>query len=1265
MSKFLLPFIAFIAISLSSLNAQNVIRCNTDEKAIHAYKDYNAFQKQIDKGIQEFYENPPNNKSSVVITIPVHVIIVHPPGQAVGSGSNFTLAKIQSQIDVLNEDFRRLNGDASNTPAQFAAADTEIEFCLAIVDESGNPTDGVTRYPTNLSMNNSENAIKAATGWDRDDYLNIWSAPNLGGILGWAYLPSTTNLPNATLDGVVIASTTFGGPGQGSNAPYDLGRTGTHEVGHYLGLRHIWRSNGCGADDGFADTPLQDDENYGCPNHPSASCSNSGDMFMNYMDYVNDNCMNAFTADQGDYMQLILNTSRSSLLGSANIVCGSSTPALEIELVFSQDLLCNGNNTGSLEVTATGGVPAYQYSINNGPLQSTGVFNNLAAGVYTLTVQDANASTSTLVTEIFEPTAVEVAVSAINDNSCSGFSDGSAFINITGGVMPYFVNGQSVSGNNFAITNLAAGNYTAFVVDANQCSQTIDFTITEPLPLTISIDAINHVVCNGQSNGSFSYSVFGGTPNYTVSLENSVLSSNTIMNLSAGTYTLDVEDNNGCLLSQDLTIEEPELLIASSTIDQNELCLDESNGIASILAEGGTGPFNYFLDDNPGTSMNVFVNLAAGAHQVNIIDLNGCSTTTSFTIEAGTEITSVVSNLVNAECGASDGSASILAQNGTFPYLYYIPELNLSNETGVFENIPTGNYTVEITDANNCTTSNSFMILAEAAAELNIIDSSLFTCHNGTTGSVEVELENPTGNPSYSLDGMNFQDSPIFEDLTGGMYTVFATDDSGCTSLVQFEVMENPEITFELTTTSVSCFGENNGTVNVVASGGNGQGFSYNLASEGGDIFHTAGLFENLNAGSDFIIIQDSYGCSQVVNFTIEEPAQMVFENIETSMTTCYGTNTGSASFSMQNNQGNINFVVTDIDGNMHDETSLIAGTYTVTATDDNGCMNTSTFEILDIEPIQWQTIQSTEASCDGSIRGTATFEALSGEAPFTYAVGQNSNMTGEFDNFNAGVYELTITDNTGCVRVVQFTIGQLEAYDYVIEELENILCFGDANGSATILGDGTDLYSYRMNDQENETGVFTDLEPGIYPFEIENGENCIVYDTLEITTPDELSLAVSDEVVNGNLLTDITLTSTGGVAPFTYNIDGGDFQESPIFTDIIDGNHSFSVMDANGCIITLDRIVLDLQADLYQDLKIYPNPVGQTLLIEFSLDKSTEIEFEVINLSGQTVHRQKNSKLHSGTNKIQIDLADKPAGIYFLKMQSDGNMLYRKIIKN
>ncbi|MEM7041014.1 MAG: zinc metalloprotease, partial [Bacteroidota bacterium] len=226
------------------------------------------------------------------------------------------------------EDFRRNNADRQNTPSAFTgvAADSEIEFCLATTDPNGNPTNGITRTFTNSTSFSANDAMKFQSSggkdaWPTGQYLNMWVCNLGGGLLGYAQFPGSGS---ASTDGVVVGYNYFGNTGAVS-APFNKGRTTTHEVGHWLNLRHIWGDANCG-NDFVSDTPTQQSDNSGCPNHPLPSCGNSGDMFMNYMDYTNDACMNLFTEGQKDRMRAVVGPGgfRSSLLSSLG--CGGAPP---------------------------------------------------------------------------------------------------------------------------------------------------------------------------------------------------------------------------------------------------------------------------------------------------------------------------------------------------------------------------------------------------------------------------------------------------------------------------------------------------------------------------------------------------------------------------------------------------------------------------------------------------------------------------------------------------------------------------------------------------------------------------------------------------------------------------------------------------------------------------------------------------------------------------------------------------------------------------
>ena len=271
------------------------------------------------KNMVEFEQNMRSRlrTAMVVRTTPFKIkVVVHVVYQ--NATQNISKSQIASQMKVLNQDFRSKNADRTKTPAVWKGLviDPMIEFSLATTDPTGKPTDGITRTATTQNSFGADDSVKsAATGgvnaWPTDRYLNIWVCQLSGGLLGYAQFPGG---PKRS-DGVVILHSGFGTSGT-ARAPFNKGRTTTHEIGHFFNLRHIWGdTEDCSGSDLVADTPNAETPNYGKPAFPHISCSNgpSGDMFMNYMDYVDDEAMFMFTAGQVARMHATLAGPRKSL----------------------------------------------------------------------------------------------------------------------------------------------------------------------------------------------------------------------------------------------------------------------------------------------------------------------------------------------------------------------------------------------------------------------------------------------------------------------------------------------------------------------------------------------------------------------------------------------------------------------------------------------------------------------------------------------------------------------------------------------------------------------------------------------------------------------------------------------------------------------------------------------------------------------------------------------------------------------------------------
>ena len=261
--------------------------------------------------------------SDYIVRIPVVIHVIYND-----ASQNISEAQIKSQIDALNRDFRRLNADSVNTPSSFKslAADVQIEFTLATVDAKGKATSGIVRKATSVKYWQMDDKIKytaegGSDAWDSRYYLNIWVG-NTRSLLGYS---SVIGTPVAK-DGIVINTSAFG---TGMSGPFDKGRTAVHEVGHWLGLKHIWGDALCG-DDGIDDTPRQSGYTTSCPSGvKTSSCSSTaaGDMYMNYMDFTNDACLNLFTIGQKEHMRSLFDAGapRNSILSSK----GLSSPWVE------------------------------------------------------------------------------------------------------------------------------------------------------------------------------------------------------------------------------------------------------------------------------------------------------------------------------------------------------------------------------------------------------------------------------------------------------------------------------------------------------------------------------------------------------------------------------------------------------------------------------------------------------------------------------------------------------------------------------------------------------------------------------------------------------------------------------------------------------------------------------------------------------------------------------------------------------------------------
>ncbi len=862
--KYVLPlFCALIIFAPALLSQPTLHRCSTDEKMEQIFQQNPAYEQDILKHRKSSIF-PESRNAPDVVTIPVHVIIVHPVGQEVGEEQNLSVEHILSQVIVMNEDFRRTNPDAGNTPPEFAAEDSMIEFCMATVDPEGNATDGITRYPTD-DFNANEFAIKDATRWPRETYLNIWVAPDIG-FLGYAYVPGVNNLPNEVLDGVVCVTHAFGGPGYATSNNYGLGRTVTHEVGHYLGVGHVWRNDGCGPDDGFEDTPKQDDENFGCPTHPSPSCDNTGDMFMNYMDYIDDDCMNAFTADQNAYMHLILSNSRASIANAAVTACTVVEP-LQASVIQQTDVMCWGEETGSFEIEVSGGVEPYEYSLDGQNFSPDSFFEDLPTGDYNVIIQDAEGTFFEIDIFISEPDQLDIFIEETINPLCYNAEDGSILFEVSGGSGPYFVtiNGESVDPE-MPFEQLQANVYFIVVEDENGCVSEADVELIQPDELILEIDFLESIGCNGEQ-GQIQGIASGGTGELLYSVDGiNFFFDPLFVDLAGGDYDLFVQDESQCMSAVPFSIlEYTPIELTLETLVQVE-CFGDSTGMAIIQTEGGNGNLQYRLNEGPFTDNPDYSGLPAGPYIVTVEDDNNCSTQIAFEIIEPLLLELSLDSVTQPVCPEKElGSFVVTAQGGTGDLMF---SLNGGTQTGngSFQNVLNGFHNVVVQDQNGCEQNIDLEIIIPEPIKSEMTSLTHNSCFGESNGSFSIEISGGTGLFTFDYNGMMTETDQemMLGNLAAGFHTYIITDENDCLNEFTVVITEPEDIQIE-TIEITSDNGSASGSVSYEITGGTPP-FQYSL--DGTDFVADAS-FENLHGGDYFLYVRDANQCLKQLPFNI------------------------------------------------------------------------------------------------------------------------------------------------------------------------------------------------------------------------------------------------------------------------------------------------------------------------------------------------------------------------------------------------------------
>ena len=893
----------------------------------------------------------------------------------------------------------------------------------------------------------------------------------------------------------------------------------------------------------------------------------------------------------------------------------------------STNVLCFGGNSGSITQTPSGGTSPYAFNWGGGV--TTQNRSNLAAGTYSCTVSDANSCTFILQRTITQPASALNSTASSTNVLCFGGNSGSITQTPSGGTSPYTFNwGGGVTTQNRS--NLVAGTYSCTVSDANSCTFILQRTITQPASALNSTASSTNVLCFGGNSGSITQTPSGGTSPYTFNWGGGVTTQNR-SNLVAGTYSCTVSDANSCTFILQRTITQPAILSAQTSFT-NATC-GMNNGTATVNStSGGTRPYRYVWDDFLVTQDTFFTNLEARPYLLFVIDTNNCVFVDTIFI---TNINgpSLSATKVNVSCfGGNNGQIAVAPSGGIQPYTFQWNDGSTNNPR---INLTAGIYTVTVTDSTGCIATKRDTIFQPNAA-LNVVASATNTVCGSSTGTITTTTSGGTSPYSYLwADGVT---TPNRSNLTAGTYALVVTDGNNCSTQIQQSVSSPNSPVATATATNVSCFGGNNGSISVLASGGTPQ---YSILWND---LTTVFVKNNLSAGSYAYTITDANGCKYSQSKAVTQPNSTLVATELVTNVSCFGGNNGKIELNISGGTppyatGGVNFP----------QNNLSAGNYSFTVTDANGCSAVKTITVTQ-PPLLVAAELVTNVSCFGGNNGKIELNISGGTPP--YATG---GVNFPQNNLSAGNYSFTVTDANGCSAVKTITVTQPPLL-VAAELVTNVSCFGGNNGKIELnISGGTPPYATGgVNFPQNN------LSAGNYSFTVTDANGCSAVKTITVTQPPLLVVSSAFTPSAGNNGT-AALTVVGGTPNYQYLWSTGSTAAN--IGNLAAGTYLYTVTDANNCTKS-GAVVLTSTANqelsALESLEIAPNPSDGRFGVAIRFKENTKFTLNISNISGQLVHQE---RLEGSKFDIPIVITEIPAGLYVLKIQTESGQILRKIV--
>ncbi|MBL0269586.1 MAG: gliding motility-associated C-terminal domain-containing protein [Chitinophagaceae bacterium] len=857
------------------------------------------------------------------------------------------------------------------------------------------------------------------------------------------------------------------------------------------------------------------------------------------------------------------------------------------------------------------------YDMSNN-LLSTGTTAPLVSGSLEATFPNicapAGASTSYVVRSVYEKIddpAVEVfgldtvrinrlnpMTSLANTTPAScGVSDG--VINVTGttgGTPPYEYSLDGIIWQSSpTFTGLAAGTYTVYVRDnGNTCNMTIPNVVIGVSGIISAAVTSTPTACFSATNGTITITSAGGTGPYTFSLDGGAPQNGvipfTFNNVSAGAHTVIVNDlGTGCNSGPRAVNVTAGAGVSGTAASTPTACPGVNNGTITVTALTGTPPFTWSLDGGPfvaGASPYTFTGVGSGPHNVTIRDNFNCNILVPANVAFGNGVSGNATTTATSCPGQNNGSITITALTGVAPFTWSldggIPVPGASPFT--FNGVSAGTHFITIRDANNCNILVPATVTAGVAPTATT-SSTATACTGVNTGTIIINTASGTAPYTFSLDG----GAPVsgalpytFTSVSAGAHTIVVTDANGCaTNPITENVAAGATPTATASSTATACSGVNNGTVIINTASGVAP---YTFSLDGGaPVSGTLPyIFTGVAAGAHTIVVNDANGCS-----TNQIPVNVATGFGASGLglvtgTSCPNVSNGSIEVTMVTGVPPFSY---SLDGGApvtgpspYTFTGVAVGIHTVQITDNLGCQTQLTGLDVTAGAAFTANTAATATSCNTSNNGSITVTPNGGTAPFTYSLDGAAPVTGPspytFTGLTAGSHTIVVTESAGCItNSIPVTVPAGPSLTTTVN-VSNVLCNGGNTGTITVTQPvvGTPPFEYSLDGTNWQlSNVFPNRTAGNYTVYYREANGCQNQQPVTITEPAQLAATNASiaATCNGAVDGTITVSATGGTAPYEYSIDGGvNWQPGNTFNGGA-GPYTITIRDANGCLTT------------------------------------------------------------------------------------------------